>query len=78
MNSEKNWPGFVKKLCGYVQKIPAVAVVEGGTVKGTIRSFSSRINSPRAYESTKDLSSKVDRETPPGQFAINAAREGDS
>ena len=33
MNSEKNWLALVRKLCGYVQNIPAVAVAEGGTVR---------------------------------------------
>lgn len=33
MNSEKNWLAFVRSGCGYVQKIPAVAVLEGGTVR---------------------------------------------
>ena len=32
INSEKNWLAFVTKGCGYVQKIPAVAFVAGGTV----------------------------------------------
>ena len=32
-SSETNWVWFVMKVCGYVQKIPAVAVGEGGTVR---------------------------------------------
>lgn len=45
MNSEKNWPVFVMKGAGYVQKIPAVE-------------FSSptvRIPTPPSYTSIADL-----------------------
>jgi len=33
MNSLKNWDAFVKNAWGYVQKIAAVAVCEGGVVR---------------------------------------------
>ena len=33
INSLKNWLALVKKAWGYVQKIPAVAVALGGTVR---------------------------------------------
>jgi hypothetical protein len=33
INSEKNWLAFVRKACGYVQNIAAVAFGAGGTVR---------------------------------------------
>jgi hypothetical protein len=33
INSEKNWLGLVKKACGYVQNMAAVAFEAGGTVR---------------------------------------------
>ena len=33
MNSLKNWLVFVRKLCGYVQNMAAVALGAGGTVR---------------------------------------------
>jgi hypothetical protein len=40
MNSLKNILAFVKNACGYVQKIPAVAVLLGGTVLISCPSYS--------------------------------------